>query len=390
MDVEVKKDILLKELKRISSYQLLPDEFNDLDICMFGIGQIGRFAFQGLQWYFEDRLKYVCDNDISNFPDRIYKGKQVLSVDELAEKNEHCMVIIATSEKYSYNIADQLKGIGVENIRIFNGDPITRFMDTCFAKYAYKMLPEVWGILSDDISKELLIERLSEIFYYIGLPMHSYVTTPQTFIPPELRTSISPLCDFYNKKQYFPEDIVQLSENECFVDGGAYIGDTINSFISATNNRFEKIYAFEVEPNNYEKCKTVHGSDRRIEIYPYGISDETKEVYVSLGKSTLGQHRISTNGDIISKAVSIDEILKNRRVTFIKMDIEGEELEALEGGKNTILTQKPTLAISAYHKASDIFDIPLWIKKINSEYKIYFRHHGDRCLYDTVCYGIIN
>ena len=350
---------------------------------------MGRFAFQGLQWYFGDSLKYVCDNNISVFGGQSYKGKRVLSVDELVEIQEKCVVLIAASEKYAYDIARQLKDKGIKNIRIFNGDPVTRFMDVCFAKYAYNMLPKVWQILEDDLSKALLLERLSEIFYHLELPIHSYVSTPQVLIPPELKVSKIPLGDFFEPKQYFPEDIIHLTEKECFVDGGAYTGDTVASFVELVGNKFEKIYAFELEPNNYKKCKENLQGDDRIEVFPYGISDSEKEVFISLGKSDL-THRISSKGDNLARTVSLDKVLEKRRVTFIAMDIEGEELKALEGAKGIISGQKPTLAISAYHKASDIFDIPLWIKAMSADYKIYFRHHGNACLFDTVCYGIID
>ena len=250
------------------------------------------------------------------------------------------------------------------------------------------MLPAVWEILSDDISKELLLERLIEIFYHLELPTHSYISTPQSFIPPEFQVNKIPLGDFYNKQHYFPEDIIHLSDNECFVDGGAYIGDTIEAFIKLNHNHFEKVYAFELEPDNYEKCRSYFEKDDRIEVFPYGISDREKNVFISINGNDQ-EHRISSKGNIVSRAVTIDEKLNGKRITFIKMDIEGEEMAALEGGKKIIKTQQPTLAISAYHKASDIFDIPLWIKSVCSDYKIYFRHHGDNCLFDTVCYATI-
>ena len=385
--IENKKELLLKELKRISSFKLLPDEFDKYDICMFGGGKIGRFGFQGLHWYFGQRLKYVCDNNPMAFQDKIYKGRKVLTIKELAKVQNKCVVLIAASEKYSYDIAQQLEDSGIENIRLFNGDPVTRFMDICFAKYAYKMLDSVWSVLSDDISKALLLERLCEIFYHLELPIHSYISTPQPLIPPKLRVSKIPLEHFYNKHHYFPEDIIHLSENECLVDGGAYIGDTIESFINITHNRFDKVYAFELESINFEKCRKTYENDDRIEVFPCGISDSEKDVFISINNNDQ-EHRISSKGETTSKTVTLDTWLKNKKITFIKMDIEGEELAALEGGKEIIKTQKPTLAISAYHKASDIFDIPLWIKSICKNYKIYLRHHGNGCLFETVCYAI--
>ena len=70
------------------------------------------------------------------------------------------------------------------------------------------------------------------------------------------------------------------------------------------------------------------------------------------------------------------------------MDIEGSEMAALRGAKDTITKNKPKLAICLYHKPQDIWEIPIYIKKILPECKIYIRHHTD-LLNETVCYAII-
>ncbi len=69
----------------------------------------------------------------------------------------------------------------------------------------------------------------------------------------------------------------------------------------------------------------------------------------------------------------IDEICKDINVTFIKMDIEGAELKALVGAKNTIVRDKPKCAISVYHEPEDLFKIPLYLKQLNPNYKFYLR-----------------
>ena len=86
-------------------------------------------------------------------------------------------------------------------------------------------------------------------------------------------------------------------------------------------------------------------------------------------------------------AITLDSIMHNIHVNFIMADIEGAELMLLDGGRNIIKRDMPMLAISAYHKLEDMWNIPLKIKSINSKYSIYFRHHMVN-LSDTICYAL--
>jgi hypothetical protein len=87
--------------------------------------------------------------------------------------------------------------------------------------------------------------------------------------------------------------------------------------------------------------------------------------------------------------VSLDDFLsekEQREITYIKLDIEGAELEALKGMKKIIATCKPKLAICIYHKPTDLWTIPLFIRSLNPSYKLYIRQH-DR-VHETVCYAL--
>ncbi len=76
----------------------------------------------------------------------------------------------------------------------------------------------------------------------------------------------------------------------------------------------------------------------------------------------------------------MDSAIGNEKVTFIKMDIEGAEYDALCGARKIIASQKPKLAICVYHKAEDIIEIPRLILDINPDYKFALRHYS---LFDT-------
>ena len=83
----------------------------------------------------------------------------------------------------------------------------------------------------------------------------------------------------------------------------------------------------------------------------------------------------------------IDSIVGEEQVTFIKMDIEGSELKALEGAEKTIKRHKPKLAICIYHKPMDVIEIPSYIMRLVPEYKFCIRQYTSR-MWETVLYAI--
>ena len=121
----------------------------------------------------------------------------------------------------------------------------------------------------------------------------------------------------------------------------------------------------------------------RIKIYNLGIWDSECDITYSIGdsQSTVGL------GEGKGHVVPLDDALHDEKTTFIKMDIEGAEPQALRGARKIIQTQKPKLAICIYHDFRHLWEIPLYIKSLVPEYRIYFRHHTN-LEYETVCYAI--
>lgn len=85
--------------------------------------------------------------------------------------------------------------------------------------------------------------------------------------------------------------------------------------------------------------------------------------------------------------LTIDDELEDIDVTYIKMDIEGAELNAIMGAKNTIIKNKSKLAVCVYHKTSDFWKIPAYIKTLNEDYSLYLRHHCNFNSWGTVLYA---
>lgn len=170
---------------------------------------------------------------------------------------------------------------------------------------------------------------------------------------------------------YFNKEFLDLSEDECLLDIGALNGDSSIDFIINTDYKFEHIYVIEPEADEIKKCyDTLFNlmTKDKITFYNIGIAD----------KNTLVTYRNNHGSLQYVKAWKIDSIFDNKKVTIIKMDIEGMEQKALLGGKNIIKTQKPKLAVCIYHLEDDIWKIPLMVNEMNPDYKLYIRHNEDR------------
>lgn len=191
---------------------------------------------------------------------------------------------------------------------------------------------------------------------------------------------------------YFDTSCYKITDHESFVDCGAYNGDTIRSFLKIVKN-FDGIYSFEMDQSNYDDLlayiDTLDAPERtKIHCYHAGVWNEKGLVkYGNEEKSSTESFSIlkSTNGTEVA-VDKLDNMLKDQKVTWIKMDIEGAELNALIGAEQIIKRQRPKLAICLYHKLEDFWKIPFYLKKIVPDYQLEIRHHRYD-FYGTVLYA---
>lgn len=189
------------------------------------------------------------------------------------------------------------------------------------------------------------------------------------------------------REQYFDKNIMKPSDNEVFIDAGAYDGNTVLDFVEWSGGKYKEIYAMEPSPEIMLKCKTNLERNEVCNVHyiQAGCFSSSTTLKFDNSMNTSGAATISTAGEMEIDVVSIDEMLDGKEATFIKMDIEGVELEALKGAKETIRMYKPKLAICIYHKKEDAFTIPNYIKSLRDDYQFYIRkytpHHGEMVLY---------
>ena len=191
--------------------------------------------------------------------------------------------------------------------------------------------------------------------------------------------------------QYFREEIVRLRDDEVFVDGGSFDGDSIRTFLWHRCERFGGVHAFEPDPRSFEalgafvsKLPPEIGS--RIRTWPYAVSDRAGEARFT----ALGSHSSFMGGGeatVAVKTAAIDELLRGERVTFVKLDLEGGETPALAGAEKTIREQRPIVTLAVYHRPQDLFELPLRLREMCDRYRFHLRPHNSYGL-DVVLYAV--
>lgn len=189
---------------------------------------------------------------------------------------------------------------------------------------------------------------------------------------------------------YFDPELIQLCENEVFVDAGALNLETSLRFMEECRKSHihnYRIHAFEPDCVSYETCKKVLKGvpDADIQLYNAGLWSEDTTLYFEKNGNAASRISKEKTGTSI-KAVALDGRVLDP-VTFIKMDIEGAELEALKGSREILKRYRPKLAVSLYHKKEDLVEIPSYIKQLVPEYKLYIRHYSNAGV-ETVLYAV--
>lgn len=320
-------------------------------ICIYGAG---KFFSEGYP-YVKGMIKadYLCDRQIERIiaEKKDVYGLNCISLEEL-EHIEDVLVVIMIGENASL-VKKQLENRGIDSIY---------FGELILNMYTPKHDPAWFLAQRDSIvnAVDLFEDNQSK---------NNYVEIICNRIAPQLSTKS--FNDIKTDGEYFWTGNFKYGNSEIFVDIGAYNGDTIESFIDCCKKAgidYEKIYAFELDEKIFEQLNEYVNQKKYndIEIYHVGIAEKTDEDHGML---------------------SLDDFLKGRRISLIKMDIEGYEWGALQGSRESIQKWKPQIAICLYHLLEDLWRIPKYVKSLSVGYKLYLRHHSP-VVWDSVLYAV--
>ncbi|SFG75552.1 methyltransferase, FkbM family [Lachnospiraceae bacterium C7] len=302
-----------------------------------------------------------------------FAGKVVNRKYYVPGNDYECLEDIIESQKINLVIAH--KGYEEKNIENFKCN-IENVVDyDCFAgncevdpnimtfeyiKLHDNQLTKIYNSLADNKSKEVLVAYINQ----------------------KISMDYKYLKSVKSENQYFDNEIIKFSKNEALIDAGAYNGDTAKKFVEILKSNgiesYDAIYSFEPNLENYKELSEV--KIKNLYIYNMALSNQKNHVLFLeniKGKSACVSKNKKENIENGIECDSLDNVLHGKKITFIKMDIEGFELEALKGAKEIIKTQRPKLAICIYHKREDLWEIPNYIMSIVDGYEFYIRAYED-------------
>lgn len=301
-----------------------------------------------------DEIRIVVDDAYINEKDG------VLSLSEYLEKWAENSVMIFGF--YNYKIVkkkyEQYKH-KIKHLYDFRITHVGQNLLRWDKKEAEKRLPEyekTYAMLSDDRSK---------------LTMELYLRAAVNGEFGELWN------ECYEEVAYF-NSVTENVSVHTMVDCGAFDGDDICNFVRVFSN-YDTIYAIEPDKENAEKLKNRINADgiRNVIIVNKGVYKESALLRFSSGNGVASQ--LNSSGDVLVPVVALDEALKESSGNiFIKMDIEGSEMDALAGSAKIIAAMHPCLTICVYHKEDDLINIPQYIDSLVEPgvYDYYLRFHG--------------
>jgi FkbM family methyltransferase len=343
-----------------SCWQKLKEE--NRPIFIYGMGNGAEKILKHLS-FFNIKIEGIFASD-EFVRGHSFLGYKVKKLSEVEELYDDFVIVLAFAASYIslidiiYSLANK-HTLYVPDVPVFGEGLFT--YDYCL-KHKNE-ISEVYSLLEDKISKD----TFSNILNY------------------KISGNIDYLAKATTEKNDVYENILKVSDDEIYMDLGAYNGDTIKEFLSYTNQKYNYIYALEPDNKNFKKLKKYTEDLNNIEIYNNPIWKKDEQILFSSQNGR--QSSIHKNGNLVN-AKSIDSLLKNSPISLLKMDVEGSEYEAILGGINTIKKYKPKLMISLYHRNEDIFKIPLLIKELNPNYKLFIRHQLYIPAWETNLYAL--
>lgn len=348
------------------------------NVVIFGAGVGGAELYKllmknGLEW----KVKAWSDNNKLKYS-KTYMDDSLIIIkpDSIIEKcGENCTVIVASS---AYDdIKKQLLELKIKesNIYLFNFAFMNlEYTDMEFIYEHIEQFERAFNRMSDEKSRRIFINILN------------YKISKSNMYLEKMTTDVDK-----DERQYFSEDIFDFCNTEVLLDIGAYTGDTLEAFNKQYKNGWGKYIGLEADKDMFTELKKTVSNlnlENKCEIYNLAAWNEKTTLLFDCNAGSSRIDESSQQGKMAVEADRLDNVLKNKKVSFVKMDIEGAEYNAILGMREIIQQNLPILAICVYHRREDFYNITDLIEDIvPGEYSFFMRQYRYTPT-ETVCYAI--
>ncbi len=295
-------------------------------------------------------------------------GHLVHTLSQIEEAVDDFVIVLAFGVGYK-SLYDKIHDISSRHMLLAPDVPVIEgeLFTYEYCKEHENELEKVYSLLADDISKQTFIDVIN--FRISG--------------------KIEYLDRCTTEKSDVFENILKLGDEEIYIDMGAYNGDTCMEFVDITKGKYKQIYALEPDSRNFKKLEKNTLDIANISRYNSAAWDSCKTL-VFEDNSGRNSKLSTSNGIRQAKtkevsAISGDSLCKN--ASYIKMDVEGAEWQAIHGCRASI-ENGASLAVALYHRTEDIFTLPLLINEINPNLKLYIRHQMYIPAWETNLYAV--
>ena len=225
--------------------------------------------------------------------------------------------------------------------------------DASFARLHREEIEGAYALFSDDRSREVYSSLLS---YKLSGDLGTLLGS----------------CD----AGYDPLALLPTGRFARALDGGAYDGDTARELLDRAPG-VREILCVEPDERNYRRLLAYRDRETRAAITPLkaALSDAPgRETLFASGNrnSTLYRRAHEARGEEV-ETVTVDGLIGDGALDFIKLDVEGAEAAALRGAEKTLIRTRPALLVSCYHRSEDLFALPLLLSKLCPGYRLYLR-----------------
>jgi FkbM family methyltransferase len=301
---------------------------------------------------------------VEAFVDDFTKEKSYLErpVIRMADLPGECIVVSCVTDTLPVTALNRLRSAGHENAIDYFA--LSRLAPDLFEPFGY-CAGNRRDILENAARYEWVYNRLAD---EISRQTFAKVVQFRLTMDLEHMRGFSLAMD----RQYF-EDFLPLEAGEVFVDGGGFDGQTTVQF-AARNTAYRRIHYFEPTPAMMEISRRNLNGLRDVCLVQKGLFSRQDRLRFDADAGPASS--LSANGQMEIEVVRLDDEVREP-ITFLKLDIEGVEHEALQGAAEHIGKHTPKLAVCIYHDQRDFWRVPQRVLEINDRYNLFVRHYTE-------------